>query len=174
MLDHTAVKGLKPFRDWLKSQGAEILQGTSEYEVLRFRAAGRVGILYTNRAGVMVSSANEVASIAYADFLAHKPLSLTAAAKTTRSKKSDQTVAALVARDGNECWFCGGLFPPAGVHPVEPGKKLTIEHLVPVSAGGPNHLHNLVLAHESCNRAADHASVAEKVRMRDRLRSRAA
>jgi 5-methylcytosine-specific restriction endonuclease McrA len=48
----------------------------------------------------------------------------------------------------------------------------TIEHLVPVAHGGPNHLSNCFLAHKRCNAAAGTLSAAEKVRLRDAMRAK--
>jgi hypothetical protein len=46
-----------------------------------------------------------------------------------------------------------------------------IEHLLPVTAGGPSHLANYALAHRSCNEEAGTLSLVEKLRLRDRLRT---
>ena len=58
-----------------------------------------------------------------------------------------------MARDGDNCFFCRK--PLAG--------DLTVEHLVALAHGGPNHISNLVCAHAACNHEAGHLSVAEKV-----------
>lgn len=65
----------------------------------------------------------------------------------------------LVSRDGACCWYCG--------RPLIL-ETATAEHLVPVSQGGTNHLHNLVLACHPCNQANGAHPVALKVRHRER------
>lgn len=42
------------------------------------------------------------------------------------------------------CVFCGR-------HPVDVGSKMTIDHIVPVSKGGPNTVENIAAACSSCN-----------------------
>lgn len=70
-------------------------------------------------------------------------------------------IAYLIARDGDGCLYCG--------RPVDP-VFCTVEHVVPTSAGGPDHASNLALAHGECNAAAGHLSVAEKLRLALRMR----
>jgi HNH endonuclease len=53
----------------------------------------------------------------------------------------------LLERDGNRCILCGGTFKSKG------GRRASIEHLIPVSGGGTDHIDNLALAHVSCNTA---------------------
>jgi 5-methylcytosine-specific restriction endonuclease McrA len=58
-------------------------------------------------------------------------------------------------RDGNHCWLCGAKFNWHG--------EITIDHAIPKSRGGTNHLHNLRLAHAKCNhRRADIAQTPPK------------
>jgi len=64
--------------------------------------------------------------------------------------------AAIVARDGLNCWYCGQ-------HMTNP----TLEHLIPKSQAGSNKIGNLVLAHQRCNNIAADKSLVEKVKMRD-------
>jgi hypothetical protein len=45
----------------------------------------------------------------------------------------------IMLEQGNICAYCGA------------GTKLHWEHLIPISAGGPNHIDNLVRACEQCN-----------------------
>ncbi|PGH55922.1 hypothetical protein CRT60_21980 [Azospirillum palustre] len=79
-------------------------------------------------------------------------------AKRKRSKRIRQ-IKKIVERDGDACFFCGRSL----------GDDITIEHLVPITHGGPDHRSNLVLAHHACNQRADHLSVAEKVRLREEM-----
>jgi hypothetical protein len=52
---------------------------------------------------------------------------------------------AILARDGNVCYFCK--------FPVAPA-DYSIEHVIPLIAGGTNNLTNLALAHMKCNSEA--------------------
>jgi hypothetical protein len=69
-------------------------------------------------------------------------------------------IAYLIARDGCRCLYCDD--------PIDP-LTCTIEHVVPTSAGGPDHASNLALTCARCNAAAGHMSAAEKIRMARRL-----
>ncbi len=73
--------------------------------------------------------------------------------------------AALRARDGDQCFYCDKLLTDA---------EASLEHLLPQSADGPHHLANLVLACAPCNKNARNLSIAEKVRLREMVRLRAA
>lgn len=72
----------------------------------------------------------------------------------------DGLLKALIRRDGKKCFYCGN-------DTTEENRSL--EHLVPLAHGGPNHLSNLVLAHSCCNSDAGHLSVMEKIRLRDQI-----
>jgi 5-methylcytosine-specific restriction endonuclease McrA len=50
--------------------------------------------------------------------------------------------AVLVRRDGDTCWWCDIALTDA---------IRTVDHVIPLSAGGSNRLDNLVLACEACN-----------------------
>lgn len=75
--------------------------------------------------------------------------------------KTAPTRAALLERDGDHCWFCG----------LKMGDDVTIEHLVPKSAGGRNMLANYALAHAACNHRAANLPLVEKIEMRQKMRS---
>ena len=62
-------------------------------------------------------------------------------------------MAALISRDGEDCFFCARAL----------GQDITVEHLVAIAHGGPNHISNLFLAHAACNNEAGHMSAPEKV-----------
>lgn len=61
---------------------------------------------------------------------------------------------ALIERDGWICWVCQGSISPnlAPVHPL----GATIDHILPLSAGGDHDLANLALAHYRCNQRRQH------------------
>lgn len=64
-------------------------------------------------------------------------------------RSGSYTLAEVAMRDGRRCHLCGRLVNMAlgGNHRMGP----TIDHLVPVSAGGDDVLANVRLAHRSCN-----------------------
>lgn len=82
---------------------------------------------------------------------------------TKAGKKRLAIVEALVARDGPRCWYCIGELT---------GESTTLEHLCPKAHGGPEHLSNLVLACKPCNLDARDRSIAEKVKLREKKRSK--
>ena len=55
-------------------------------------------------------------------------------------------IQAIMRRDGKRCWLCGERLNKRN-------DRTTIDHAIPKGRGGTNHLHNLRLAHESCNNA---------------------
>jgi hypothetical protein len=90
--------------------------------------------------------------------VAYLPISAQWAVRLVPDRPLDRRaarIAYLIARDGRACLYCG-----ADIAPLD----CSIEHLVPKSAGGPDHASNLALAHPSCNAAVGHMSAAEKLR----------
>lgn len=70
-------------------------------------------------------------------------------------------LAYLMARDGDGCFYCGKTLD---------FRSCTIEHLVSLAAGGPDHASNLALSCPGCNAHAGHLSAAEKMRLALSLR----
>ena len=165
----TPNEKLNPFRDWLVSQGAEIVKRSNEWELLRFRYGGLTGIAYTSlKMQGDVSAASEVMGKAWKQYKRGQPLSINVRKRKRRG--NGHFVEPLIKRDGDECWYCGGDFPDEDEAKADPDRARTVEHLVPITCGGPNHIANMVLAHFLCNDRAGHKSVAEKVRYREQLR----
>lgn len=133
-----------------------MLSTTSEWELLRFKANGKTSIVYTNAAGRLTFTGES--EKAWRSYLSAG--NWRGCDSTKRSKKSSPEVNSLIARDGENCFLCC----------LPLGTDVTVEHLVAVSHGGPNHLSNKVLMHRLCNERVNHLSVAEKVRMRDEMR----
>lgn len=140
--------GINAFAEKLKAAGAEILGPTNPYEILRFRTSKGVGVVYKGKRGETWNAQ----AIAARDHLASGTGSLCPVAVRGRSRGTAR-YHALFNRDGDNCFFCG----------VPTGGDMTIEHLVPIAHGGPNHISNMFLAHAECNRAAGHLSAPEKV-----------
>lgn len=143
--------GLNTFKTNLQAAGAEILGPTNPYEKLRFRTLHGVGVIYSGKRGETWNAE----AIAARDHLANGKGSLAPVVVRGRNRTDKATVSALLQRDGEDCFFCGASL--AG--------DITIEHLVPISHGGPNHVSNFFLAHAPCNREAGHMSAPEKVKL---------
>lgn len=162
MTMHTATqlaRKLPAFKDFLAARGAQVLVPTNDYEVVRFKAGSAVGIVYRKATGQLTYDG--VARAALNAFMSGGQWS--AGIKTPRKNRSSVTVRRLLERDGDNCFLCG--------RPL--GEDMTEEHLVPVTAGGPNHIANKALAHKGCNMRMGHLSVMEKIALRDRIRGQA-
>lgn len=137
----------------LTAHGAEVLAPTNPYEVMRFRTRYGTGVIYRNAQNR--ENWNE-AAIAAREHL-DKQKGPLGAVKVVGRKRSAGTVNRLRERDGDSCFFCRA--PLAD--------DVSIEHLVSIAHGGPNHISNLFLAHVGCNARAGHLSAPEKIAMRD-------
>lgn len=151
-------KRLSQFADWLRNNGAEILAPTNEFELIRFRAANGTHIAYRNKTGTTIAASGEGFMEAWRCHCGGQTWrAMPAQSKPVIGKRRRTLVAALITRDGDECFYCGSAL----------GEDITIEHLVGRTQGGPNHICNLALAHEACNKDGGSLSVVEKVRMRE-------
>lgn len=140
------------FAEWLREQGADVLQPTSDYEFARFRAMGMINIIYVRQSGAF--SAQPFGMECLAAFRKKKNMAMgfTEARKSLNASMR----ATLLARDGDLCFFCAEAMPPWDV---------TIEHLVAKNKGGPDHTDNLVLAHEACNQRIGSMPLIRKIRI---------
>jgi 5-methylcytosine-specific restriction endonuclease McrA len=57
----------------------------------------------------------------------------------------------LVARDGNLCSYCGVDLDPESADGVQSPTARTVDHVIPIAAGGTCHWRNLRLACAACN-----------------------
>ena len=146
------MKDIGPFNDWLRRQGADVIAPTNQYELTRFRAQGAVHVIYRDASGD-VSSLGEFAARCLRAWKtgANLPMGFTGRRKTLSGKIK----ATLLERDGTLCFFCQRIMPPSDI---------TIEHLVAIGKGGPNHSDNYALAHDECNKAADNMPLMNKIR----------
>ncbi len=152
-------KTIDGFKARMVAAGGELLGPTNPYEVLRFRTSKGVGVIYSGKRGETWNAE----AIAARDHLATGSGSLAPVA--VRGRRNDKaTVEALLRRDGDGCFFCAD--------PL--GGDITVEHLVAVAHGGPNHISNLFLAHAACNLKAGHLSAPEKVTLAIDARAKAA
>lgn len=145
----SSVKQVTTLRAFVAARGAEILEPTNEWELLRFSTEQGVGIVYRNAKG-NVSYTGE-AMPAFKAMAAGLPWR--AGPRTGRGKPSVK-VRSVRKRDGDLCFFCQG---------VVSDEEASVEHLVPAAHHGPNHISNLFLAHVRCNQRANHLSAPEKV-----------
>ena len=74
----------------------------------------------------------------------------------------------LRARDGEDCWLCGGRLQFSAAPNSK--KAPTIEHLTPRSLGGGSALDNLALCHPGCNRQLANRPREDKERIRAKRR----
>jgi 5-methylcytosine-specific restriction endonuclease McrA len=72
----------------------------------------------------------------------------------------------LRARDGDLCWLCAKHLN-FKAKPNSP-QAWSVEHLLPISRGGPSTLENLVLCHPPCNRMLKDRPLKDKIKLRER------
>ena len=147
---------IRKFTRNLLAYGAEILGPTNPYEVLRFKTSYGVGVIYKGKRGETWNPE----AIAARDHMLSNIGSLAPVAITKRSKGHSRKIA-ILSRDGETCFFCGDAL----------GGDMTIEHLVSIAHGGPNHISNMFLAHSRCNQLAGHMSAPEKIALAIRQRA---
>ena len=150
------AKPKQGFTERLMAAGAELLGPTNPYEVMRFRTIYGVGVVYKGRRG---ETWNAEATAARDHIDQGKPGTLAPVAVKGRRRDAG-TVNALLIRDGGECFFCGDALDG----------DITVEHLVAIAHGGPNHISNLFLAHAHCNQNAGHLAAPHKVKLAIRNR----
>lgn len=136
------------FKWWLVREGIEILPNTNEYEAVRFKGKA-TGVIYKSG-----KTSGQYAQSAIKAFQSGKkwngrPVS------TGRKNNYRKEKVKLLERDGSNCFYCH--------KPLE--EDITVEHLLSLTAKGPNTLGNMVLAHEQCNKEAGNKTIAEKVRI---------
>ena len=139
------------FVEFLNARGAQVLEPTNEWEVMRFMAGDQTCVIYKNKQNRLTFIGD-----AYNAFMAFKSCTHWRAAPRTNRKKSPPRLQAIRERDGGCCFFC------LDTVSVEDESE---EHLVAVTHGGPNHIANLYLAHRKCNADAGHLSAPEKIRI---------
>lgn len=134
------------FKIWLQQNGAEILPPTNEYELVRFKGKEK-GVIYTS--GKTSSSYANQAILCFLQGKKWDGFPISTGRKTTYNKYK----LPLIKRDGKDCFYCSESLE----------EDITVEHLIPLTAGGKNLLSNMVLAHKECNNKQGNKSLAEKV-----------
>lgn len=142
---------LPQYREWLTSNGAQVFEPTNEWELVRFKSGDETCITYRNKSGGIKHN-GITAEFALKSFLHGK--SWRASTPTVGRRRMSPVVATLRKRDGGLCFFCH--------EEVIEGEE-SVEHLIAVTHGGPNHISNLFLAHRPCNQRFGHMSGVEKI-----------
>lgn len=75
-----------------------------------------------------------------------------------KAKRRRNLISRLRERDGDCCFFCLREMTV---------QQMTLEHLLAEHKGGVDNIANLVLAHKACNEDAGHASLLEKIKIRE-------
>lgn len=161
------------FLAYVANEGGEVCKPTNPYEVVRYRAYWRgtkqaaTHIVYAKESGLLTWMMGSKGH--YRAFLAGAPMEeLPEAAPKSDPRltqhrvlpKGAQIRQRLLARDGDECWFCG--------KPM--GDDCTIEHLIAKADGGRNSMSNYALAHQRCNQLAADKPLVAKLALRAELR----
>lgn len=159
------IDKVEQFKAWLVARGAELLHPTSEWEIVRFRGEGVTSIVYRNKKDTWTFTG--IAGRAWQAF-SRRDDSFRIVPRAPRSggwsTKLPPLIRAIIKRDGDGCFYCGG--------PFGDDNPRSMEHLVARTHQGPDHISNLFLACVGCNRDAGHLSAPEKIRMRETLRAK--
>jgi hypothetical protein len=148
------LKQLPDFKEWLEDRGAEI-QETGPNELLRFKTLSDVAVIYCNGHGY-VTRWDGPAADAWNAFVTGGSWSAGKPIGRVDGSRRRKVVAFLMERDGPGCVYCDTELDLL---------TATIEHLVPLSAGGRNHADNLALACDPCNQKAADLAPAQKIRL---------
>lgn len=131
----------------------------SDDEVVRFVTTSGYGVVHLTRSGKLLT--NEVADKAIRCFISRQPWS-GGVGYTSKEKRKNRTGQArmhlvdfLAERDkGYRCVYCGKQLTR---------REATIEHVIPISKGGPDIPENMVLCCRECNSHGGNASLVVKV-----------
>lgn len=139
------------FEKYLLNNGMEILPITNEYENIRFKGI-EVGVLYKSG-----KTSGYYADLILNSFKKRVPVPVKYGKKPSTGRKPGykKEKLALLKRDGNNCFYCGKRLMD----------DITLEHIIPLVAGGKNMLGNMVLAHEQCNQEAGNLPVYKKMEL---------
>lgn len=144
-------KNIQKFQEWLSERGAQVFAPTNEYELIRFKSGEETSIIYRKKSGdlTFVGSAKE----AFEKFRINGDWRAIPATKRRKNGTSHE-IRFLLKRDGDRCFFCNGVMTT---------EDISREHLIAITHGGPDHVSNIVLAHNKCNQRAGHLSLIEKI-----------
>ena len=155
MYDKDFAQQWPAFRAWLQQHGCQILEPTNPYEVARFSTPDGVGIVYRKEGG-RISKMIGGSEALYWAWKEGKEFKF--ASRTPRQRRNDkkrnQLVVKISNRDGWDCVYCGATLNK---------ETATIEHVVALATKGAEHIANMALACEPCNKEVGHMSVREKI-----------
>jgi hypothetical protein len=138
------------FEAFLTARGAEVLQPTNEYELVRFKSGSNTSIIYSKKDGRLTFyGAAEEAWFAFVSNSAWR-------ASIPIPKRNAPSLATLQVRDNNTCFYCLQLVS---------NEDASEEHLLSRTHGGPDTLQNKVLAHKVCNSHAGHSDLFAKIQL---------
>lgn len=147
---------LPSLQAWLAQNGAEVLRPTNAWEILRFRSGGETAVIYRKKGGSLTfTGCSEEAVTAFFEGRAWR------GNPATNRKSTSPAIRTVRDRDGDDCFACGW--------PVSFDDE-SIDHLVELTAGGPNHISNYVLMHVVCNQQCAGMSASQKIRMHVEMR----
>jgi HNH endonuclease len=140
---------IQQFKEWLHNQGATVLDPTNPYELVRFRNANGVGVVYTGKRGLTFTGE---AAEGWQKFKKGQPWKLITRKRHHLTERKKE----LARRDGERCFAHGN-----NMHINE----LTIEHLLSFSQGGSDNNNNLVLVCEPANKLLGNKPLSEKIEL---------
>lgn len=141
------------FKTWLGEQGAEVLLSTNQWEVVRFRTANGVSVVYTNARGNNTFTGES--DKAWRLYKRGKPWRVVDRKRLYLGQRKN----IIANRDGGrKCFFCG--LPAIKKY----AEDVTIEHLLSFSHGGSDNINNLCLACKPCNDKLGNMAVVDKIR----------
>lgn len=147
---------VKKFGDFLRKGGAEILDTTNPWEIARFKTVHGICVVYQSAKG-KVSYSSEHAHNAFSAWQENRKWTASLTSERIKRKTVEEL---LVERDGPTCFYCGT------ANFSDTDGKPTLEHILSISDGGNNHLANLALACEPCNRQVASLPIVEKIKYR--------
>lgn len=147
------MRRLENFKKFIVSRGAELLTNTSEWELVRFKTGKGVSIVYRSKDPSVACAFTGDAQQAWFEFL-NPGSKWRAIPPTKRRIHSSVEYRTIRDRDGILCFFCAEPLAEA---------EGTIEHLIALTHGGPQHVSNKFLAHEKCNAEVGHLSAPQKI-----------
>lgn len=142
------------FKTFLKNSGAEILEPTNPYEVVRFRTKHGVSVMYEGKKGYSFTGEAKEA------YEAMKKKNVWSSTPQGHRKRKKVT-ALILERDGVDCFYCGK---------ETDDQTRSLEHILSVADGGNNDPANLAIACKSCNLAVGNMPIIEKIKYRETIR----
>lgn len=146
---------IQSFKEWLHNNGAQVLDPTNDYELVRFRNANGIGVIYEGKRGL--SFTGESAE-GWRRFKRGENWKIVTRKRRNLSHKKDE----LALRDGLRCFAHGD---------TKHINELTIEHLLSFSQGGNDNNNNLVLVCKPANDKLSNLPLSQKIELIMQMRS---